>query len=88
MDITNEMILEEIKVIAGIDAVKLFDLGLIPPYHARKWVVREKYFQMKEPGRTYLDIKLELSVIYDVSISAIEKMVYKKRSEYQMVKSE
>lgn len=78
MGITNQMILEEIKVIAGVDVAKLFDLGLIPPYHARKWVVREKYFQMKKPGKTFTDIKYELSDEYGVSVSVIEKLIYRK----------
>ena len=78
MEATKELILSEVNEYAGIDAGKLFDIGLIPPDHARKWVVMQKYFQLAKSGRTYTDIKLELSVDYGVSVSAIEKMVYKK----------
>lgn len=75
---TKDLILSEVNELAGIDASKLFDIGLIHPNHARKWVVQKKYFEMAKTGRTYTDIKLELSVEYGVSVSTIEKMVYRK----------
>ena len=74
----KELILEEIQEIAGIDAGKLFDMGLIPEDHARNWVVKQKYFQLAKTGRTYIDIKNELSVEYGVSVSKIEKLVYRR----------
>jgi len=78
MEATKELILSEVNQIAGIDTGKLFDIGLIPANHARKWVVRKKYFEMAKTGRTYTDIKLELSVEYGVSVSMIEKLIYRK----------
>lgn len=78
MDTTKELILDEIKDIVGIDAGKLFDIGLINANHARNWVVKQKYFQLAKTGRTYTDIKNELSVDYGVSVSSIEKMIYRK----------
>ena len=78
MEATKELILNEINQIAGIDAGRLLDIGLISTNHARNWVVKHKYFQLAKTGRTYTDIKNELSVDYGVSVSTIEKMVYRK----------
>ena len=78
MEATKDLILGEIKQLAGMDASGLFNIGLIPPKHARKWIVKQKYFLMAKSGRTYTDIKNELSDEYGVSVSAIEKMVYRK----------
>lgn len=78
MEIFRDLVLREIKEIAGIDAIQLFDMGLLTLDQARKWLVREKYFQMKRPGRTFTDIKYELSEEYGISVSAIEKLIYRK----------
>ena len=78
MEATKDLILDDVNRMAGIDAGRLFDIGLISANHARKWVVRQKYYQLASAGRTYTDIKLELSVDYGVSVSMIEKMVYRK----------
>lgn len=78
MEIFRDLILREIKEIAGIDAIQLFDMGLLTLDQARKWLVREKYFQMKKPGKTFTDIKYELSDEYGISVSAIEKLIYRK----------
>jgi hypothetical protein len=78
MEATKELILSEVNEIAGIDVGQLFDIGLISTNHARNWVVKQKYFQLAKTGRTYTDIKNELSDEYGVSISSIEKMVYRK----------
>jgi hypothetical protein len=78
MEIFRDLILREIKELAGIDASQLFDMGLLTLDQARKWLVREKYFQMKKPGKTFTDIKYELSDEYGISVSAIEKLIYRK----------
>ncbi len=78
METSKDLILCEIQQITGIDAEMLIENGLIPAYHARKWVVKQKYFQLAKSGRTYTDIKNELSVEYGVSVSTIEKLIYRK----------
>ena len=78
MDEIKELIISEVNQITGIDAGKLFEIGLIPSNHARNWIVRKKYFEMAKTGRTYFDIKLELSVEYGLSMSMIEKLVYRR----------
>ena len=80
MEVSKDLILVEIQQLTGVDAEKLFDIGLIPANHARNWIVKEKYYQMAKTGRTYTDIKYELSLDYGVSVSTIEKLVYRKRS--------
>lgn len=77
MDAAKSLILEEIQLLAGIDASHLIDIGLIPTDHARKWVVKQKYFQLAKTGRKYTDIKDELSDDFGVSVSMIEKLVYR-----------
>ncbi len=78
METFRTLIFREIKELAGIDASQLFDMGLLTLDQARKWLVREKYFQMKKPGRTFTDIKYELSDNYGISVSAIEKLIYRR----------
>jgi hypothetical protein len=78
MEETKDLIIDEIEQLAGINARQLFDKGLLTLEHARKWIVKHKYFQLAKTGRTYTDIKYELSLDYGISVSSIEKMVYRK----------
>ena len=78
MEARKDLILDEIQQLTGIDAEKLFDIGLIPANHARNWIVEKKYYQLAKTGRTYTDIKNELSDEYGVSVSTIEKLIYRK----------
>lgn len=78
MDETKDLIIGEIEQLAGIDARQLIEKGLITLQHAKKWIVKQKYFQLAKTGRTYTDIKYELSIGYGISVSSIEKMVYRK----------
>ena len=77
MEASKDLILGEIQQLTGIDAGRLFDIGLLSPDYARKWVVKQKYFQLAKSGRTYTDIKNELSAEYRISVSSIEKIVYR-----------
>ncbi len=78
METNNQLIAKEIKELIGVEAEALMELGLLHPAHARKWLVMQRYYALARTGRTYTDIKYELSVKYDISVSSIEKMVYKK----------
>jgi hypothetical protein len=78
MDITKETIIEEIAELSGENARQLFDKGLLNMQHARKWIVVKKYFRLAKTGRSLTDIKYELSAEYGISVSLIEKMVYRK----------
>jgi len=69
----------EIKEKTGLEADKMAEVGLLNERTAKKWLVKHHYHtQKKETGKTLTDIKLDLSVKYDVSVSSIEKMVYRK----------
>jgi len=68
----------------GIDVEHLIRLGLLPPNAAKKWLVKALYFDwardgntIEKGGRTYTDIKMELSIEYGISISSIEKLIYR-----------
>ena len=78
MDVSQETMLAEINDLAGMDVANLVKKGLVNSNQARKWLVKQKYFQMAKTGRTYADIKYELSDCYGVSVSTIEKMIYRR----------
>jgi hypothetical protein len=71
-------IAEEIQKMTGVDAQKLMDLELLHPLDARKWLVKKKYYAMSDGNKTYTEIKGELSLEYGLSISTIEKLIYRK----------
>lgn len=73
-----EDILIELEKMTGMDVKKLLDNGLISKKQATRWIIKQRYFEMYKSGRTYFDVKNELSVIYGMSVSAIEKMIYRK----------
>ena len=79
MDVTKDLILGEIRELAGIDAAQLFDNGLLTLDHAKRWVVKKKYFLLSKDGRTFTDIKYQLSDEYGLSVSAIEKLIYRNK---------
>ncbi len=71
------IIAQEIKEISGIEAKLMLEIGLLHPGQATKWLVKQQYFAMAKTGRTYADIKYELSEKYGISVSSIEKLVYR-----------
>jgi hypothetical protein len=75
--LTQETI-EEINDELGVDVHPLIKCGLLDSRSATKWLVRRLYYRMAKEDRTYADIKYELSIRYDISVSSIEKMVYRK----------
>ena len=69
---------EDIRNILGTDVTPLIECGLIDPWTARKWLVKQLYILMYNDNRTLTAIKNELSDKYNISVSLIEKMVYRK----------
>jgi len=63
----------------GVEVEHLIRIGILPVGTAKKWLVKALYFKYAKTGRTYLDIKLDLSVEYEISVSAIEKLVYRSK---------
>ncbi len=74
---------QEIEELCGVNVCELFKLGLLQPDAAKKWIVRNKYFAMNDGCRTYTEIKNELSSLYGISISSIEKLIYRDRCKYE-----
>mgnify|MGYP007068648650 CR=1 FL=1 len=76
----SDMIIRDFKKEFGIDISQVIQRGILPVTEAKKWLVRELYYKWakKDRMRTYADIKYELSIIYDISVSSIEKMIYRK----------
>jgi hypothetical protein len=72
-----EMIASEIQTAIGIETKQLFRIGLLKPREAKKWLVKHYYYQWAKSGRTYADIKYELSLRYNISVSSIEKIIYR-----------
>jgi len=63
---------------AGVDLNKLLENGLVSRKQVTKWIVKQKYYEMAKTGRTYTDIKNELSDRYEISVRTIEKLIYNK----------
>ena len=77
MCVDVQVISAEIKALTGIETDRLLEVGLLSPKQAKKWLVRQQYYVLAKTGRTYTDIKYELSERYGVSVSTIEKMIYR-----------
>jgi hypothetical protein len=85
MNPETEKVVIDLRERCGIEVEHLVVRGLLPVSQAKKWLVKELYFDyarkgntLEKRGRTYANIKNELSVDYGVSVSTIEKLVYKK----------
>ena len=85
MNPETEKVIIDLREHFGIDVENLVKRGLLPVSAAKKWLVRELYFTyakegntIEKRGRTYTNIKNELSDYYGVSVSSIEKMIYRK----------
>ncbi len=85
MNPETEKVIIDLREHFGIDVENLVKRGLLPVSAAKKWLVRELYFTyakegntIEKGGRTYTNIKNELSDCYGVSVSSIEKMIYRK----------
>ena len=71
-------IIEDLKKEFGIDVTDVIEMGILHPDDAKKWLVKQLYFKWAKEDRTYTEIKEELSETYGISVSSIEKMVYRK----------
>ncbi len=85
MDPEMVKVVAELRELCGIEVEHLVVRGLLPINLAKKWLVKELYFDYARKGRAhekggknYTCIKLELSENYGVSVSTIEKLVYRK----------
>ncbi len=79
-----EKVINDLRDHFGIDVENLIRKGLLPVSAAKKWLVKQLYFTYakegnthEKGGRTYTDIKYQLSIDYDISVSSIEKLIYR-----------
>ncbi|KAF0128194.1 MAG: hypothetical protein FD155_3385 [Bacteroidetes bacterium] len=80
----KEMLAKDILERTGMNARPMMDLGIISLDEARKWVVKKKYYEMAKTGMPLTEIKYELAETYGMSVSAIDKMIYKPRKPKQL----
>ena len=80
----TEKVITDLRDHFGIEVENLIRKGLLPVSAAKKWLVKELYFTyakegntLEKGGRTYTDIKYQLSIDYDISVSSIEKLIYR-----------
>jgi hypothetical protein len=74
-----EKLVSEAERLSNKTGIKeLFDLGIITVNELQKWVVKELYYEaVKKGGKSYKEIKFELSEEYPLSCSTIEKLIYR-----------
>jgi hypothetical protein len=75
----QEKLAIEILECLGIDVKQTVDSGLIGTKEMKRTLVRYHYERMAKSGISYKKIKEELSRKYGFSVSAIEKIIYRKR---------
>ncbi|MCB2218974.1 MAG: hypothetical protein KQI35_01175 [Bacteroidetes bacterium] len=75
---------ENLEILAGsfmekyqIDIKEIIDVGLVGEKEIIKALVKKEYDEMAKQGKKYKDIKAELSGKYGLSVSSIEKLVYR-----------
>ena len=62
---------------SGIDATPFVESGIIHINDLKKWVVKKEYYKRAKNGQRYSAIKLDLSEEYGISVSSIEKLIYR-----------
>ena len=72
------LLMEDVFNKMGVDVLDAVKAGLIGRKELSKALIKYDYEQMAKQGRKYKDIKAELSEKYGVSVSSIEKLVYRK----------
>jgi len=77
----EEMIIQEIKELSGMDAKPFFEKGIVQVTEFRKWIVKQRYNELSKTTMRLTDIKADLSERYAISVSAIEKMIYQQKSK-------
>jgi len=74
----HRRIIKDIFENYGIDISYFVAIGLLHIEDAKNWLVRKEYYRMAETKEyNYREIKERLSTRYSISISSIEKMIYR-----------
>ena len=75
----SELLLaDKVHKIFSIDVVPAMEIGLLGQQQIKKVLVRHEYAELAKQGIKYKEIKARLSRKYGVSVSWIEKLVYRK----------
>ena len=75
----NELLLaDQVQKTFRVDVVPAIEIGLFGEQQMKKALVRYKYDELAKQGIKYKEIKARLSRKYGVSVSWIEKLVYRK----------
>lgn len=75
----EEILVTEIMEYLGIDVKQAVDSDLIGIKEMKRRLIQYHYDKMAKNGTSYKKIKEELSKKYGYSISAIEKLIYRKK---------
>lgn len=70
-----------------LDIKEIIDVGLVGEKEIVKALVKKEYEEMAKQGEKYKDIKAELSKKYGLSISSIEKLMYRKSKTIKIVQN-
>ena len=75
----SELLLaDKVHKIFKVDVVPSIEIGLFGEQQMKKVLVRHEYSELAKKGIKYKEIKVRLSKKYEVSVSWIEKLVYRK----------
>jgi hypothetical protein len=70
-------IVADIRTEFGVDVSEVVEKGILHPVDSKKWLVKQLYFKWAKSGKTFTDIKYELSYLHNISVSSIGKIVYR-----------
>jgi hypothetical protein len=75
---THQRIIKDILHHYGFDITYFVALGLLHIDDAKHWLINKEYRRLYNGGEySYKEVKTYLSARYGVSISIIEKMIYR-----------
>jgi len=80
-DNSVNLLVEDVFNKMGVDVLDAVKASLIGRKELTRSLIKYDYEQMAKQGRKYKVIKAELSEKYGVSVSSIEKLVYRKGSD-------
>ena len=76
--LNQQRIIKDILQHYNVDVSYFVALGLLHIVDARNWLICHEYRRLHNHGEhTYIKVKLYLCERYDVSLSTIEKMIYR-----------
>ncbi len=77
-----ELLANEVLDKYNVDIKDAIDIGLVGEKEIKRALVKKEYKEMAKQNMTYKVIKAKLSKRYGLSVSSIEKLVYRKPSHF------